>query len=50
MFCTSLVDLLCTFSMETLSFLYMTDQTVDAYSKLGLTMLLYRFKNIFLSR
>ena len=50
MFCTSLVTLLCTFSMEMLSFLYMTDQTVDAYSKFGLTMLLYRFKNIFLFR
>ena len=50
MLCTSLVALLCTFSMEMLSFLYMTDQTVDTYSKFGLTMLLNRFKNIVLSR
>ena len=50
MLCASRVALLCTFSMEMLSFLYVTGQTVDAYSKFGLTMLLYRFKNIVLSR
>ena len=35
--CTILVALLCTFSIDMQSFLYKTDQTVDAYSKWGRT-------------
>jgi hypothetical protein len=43
---TSLMALLCTFSISIASFLFMTDQTTLPYSKWGLTRLLYSTKNI----
>ena len=45
----NLAALLCTFSIATMSFFKVGDQTMDSYSRVGLTKDLYNIINISLS-